>query len=37
VFFDRGLIDAAANLQFLTGEPVWRRLVNLTVTIGECF
>jgi predicted ATPase len=22
VFFDRGVIDAAANLQFLTGEPV---------------
>ena len=22
VFFDRGLIDAAANLQFVTGEPV---------------
>jgi hypothetical protein len=21
----------------MTGEPSWRRLVNLTVTIGECF
>jgi predicted ATPase len=34
VFFDRGLIAAAASLQFLTGEPV---LATLTVTIGECF
>ena len=37
VFFDRGLIDAAANLQFLTGEPVLETLGHLTVTIGECF
>jgi predicted ATPase len=26
VFFDRGLIDAAAGLQYLTGEPLLRRL-----------
>ena len=26
VFFDRGLIDAAAALEYLTGEPVLRRL-----------
>jgi predicted ATPase len=37
VFFDRGLIDAAANLQFMTGEPVLATLGHLTVTIGECF
>jgi predicted ATPase len=36
VFFDRGLIDAAANLQFM-GEPVLTTLGHLTVTIGECF
>jgi predicted ATPase len=37
VYFDRGLIDAAANLQFMTGEPVLATLGHLTVTIGECF
>src|SRR5882724_9896657 len=37
VFFDSGLIDAAANLQFMTGEPVLATLGHLTVTIGECF
>ena len=37
VFFDRGLIDAAANLQFMTGEPVPATLGHLSVTIGECF
>jgi predicted ATPase len=26
VFFDRGIIDAAAGLQHLTGEPVWGTL-----------
>ena len=37
VFFDRGLIDAAAGLQHLTGEPLLRDSVNRTVTIGEYF
>jgi predicted ATPase len=36
VFFDRGLIDAAAALQHLTGEHVLSTLGSCTVIINAC-
>ena len=36
VFFDRGLIDAAAALEDMTGKPMLTALGQLTVTIGAC-
>ena len=35
-FFDRGLIDAAAALQFLTGEPVVETLGRPTASTSAC-
>ena len=36
VFFDRGLIDAAAALEHMAGKPVLTALGQRTVTIGAC-